>query len=76
MSDDGSTPALYAAEQFEITDPRLPLSWIFKMPKPPVWKLTPSAWAKEGFWEAYCDDDAVALSLFRREFSLLTGDGE
>ncbi len=67
LADDRTTPALHNAEQFEITSPKIPEDWVFRIyPKASEWVITPSHWAGEGFWMAYFDGDAAAKSLFER----------
>lgn len=71
LGDDGVTPALQAAEQFEITSPEIPSDWIFRVYPPQEWELTPAAWSADGFWMAYFDGDASAKDLFEKIASAL-----
>jgi len=71
MSDEGVTPALHDANQFEIIAPEIPNSWIFRTFPNSEWQLIPAAWAGKGFWEAYFDRDAAARSLFDAEVAAM-----
>jgi hypothetical protein len=67
LGDDRTTPALHNAEQFEITSPKIPEDWVFRIyPRASEWVITPSSWAGEGFWTAYFDADAAAKSLLEK----------
>lgn len=71
LGDDGITPALQSAEQFEITSPEIPPNWIFRMYPDEEWELTPAAWASGEFWMAYFDGDPSAKALFEKVASEL-----
>jgi hypothetical protein len=71
IGDDGLTPAIHSAEQFEIISPEIPNGWIFQMRADLSWVLRPFAWAEQSFWASYFDGDASAQSTFNRTVSEL-----
>jgi hypothetical protein len=73
IGDDNVTPALHDAELFEVTSPEIPEGWIFRVYPASEWEMTPAAWAREGFWTAYFDGDAVAKATFSHVVSALQG---
>lgn len=65
IADDGHTPALQDAEQFELISCEIPKDWIFRMYKKGEWELTPSAWNLDGFWVSYFDGEPAAKKAFQ-----------
>ena len=64
VGDDGFTPALQSAGQFEIVEDAIPDNWVFRRYSDSEWVIMPAAWAAEGFWTAYFDGDASARAAF------------
>lgn len=70
VGDDGQTPSLHRAVQFDLVEGDIPTSWVVHYAPGGVMELGPAAWAKAGFWEAYFDGDSGAQATFnaiRRE---------
>jgi hypothetical protein len=69
VGDGANGVALFSLEQFEIVSTKIPGAWI------PIWNtsggfaLTTESWAKAGFWEAYYEQEPVALQMFENERS-------
>ena len=67
MGDEPNGVALFALDQFEITNSKMPDSWIPKWGKNGFFELSPEAWQKAGFWERYYDKDSEAIRMFEDE---------
>jgi hypothetical protein len=77
VGDDGFTPALQSASQFEILDEAIPDNWVFRQFSDSEWVIMPTALAAEGFWEAYFDGDVSARAAFDQVIStIVTKSGE
>lgn len=66
------TPALFEAELFTVTDPRVDGSWVVRYNDAGDIGLTPEAWSAPGFWEDYFNQDPVALERFRAVLSQMS----
>lgn len=64
LGDDKMSPALFDANQFELVSNKIPEEWCVKFVPGSYFKLTPKAWANDGFWEDYSDCDAEAERIF------------
>ena len=65
IGDDGRTPVLQDAEQFELISRTIPNNWTFRLLDKNEWEITPIAWSSDGFWVSYFNGDAEAKALFR-----------
>ncbi len=71
-ADDNATPALFEVTAFEITDSRLPPSWIaVQVEGVQVIQMMPIAWSENGFWEAYFDGDTAARKQYDADLIIL-----
>lgn len=67
IGDNGTTPALHDASQFEVVNDLIPSTWVV-VSKPGIcFELTPKSWTKAGFWENYFDGMREAVALFELE---------
>ena len=72
VADDNVTPALFEVTSFEITDNRLPPSWVIvQVEGIQIIQMMPIAWSKKGFWEAYFDSDATARKQYNEDLMVL-----
>lgn len=71
VGDDGFTPALQPASQFEIVDGVIPKNWVFRQYSDSEWVIMPAIWAKDGFWTSYFDGDASARAAFAEALSAI-----
>jgi len=67
IADDGTTPAIFNANQFKVASPDLPKSWIANCEPGSYFELAPAAWTEPGFWENYFDGEMEAVSCFDLE---------
>lgn len=71
-ADDNATPALFEVTAFEITDNRLPASWVaVQVEGVQVIQMMPIAWSKNNFWEEYFDGDATAREQYETDLVVL-----
>ena len=59
------------ASAFEIVSDVIPASWKVKVLKNTAITISPLAWQKNGWWEAFYEDDPVAHTEFEREYNLI-----
>lgn len=64
ISDESKTPALFAANQFDVIDGSLPFNWIANTVPGSYLELAPSLWTRKGFWEDYFDGVSIARGHF------------
>ncbi len=64
IDDENISPVLFAAGQFVITSSLIPKEWIIKVKQNGYFELTPEPWSRDGFWEAYFNDDPEAVKAF------------
>lgn len=67
IGDDGQTPGLHKAIQFDLVSGDIPASWVVSYVPEKLMELGPAAWAKAGFWEDYFDNDPAARTIFDTE---------
>jgi hypothetical protein len=68
LGDDGATPALHDASQFEVISGFLPSEWKVEMVPRKYLSLEPEPWLAPGFWDAYFNLDPDAKAVFDRSF--------
>jgi hypothetical protein len=69
---DNDTPALFEVIAFDITDNRLPASWVaVQVEGLEVIQMMPIAWSENGFWEAYFDGDNAARKQYHADLMVL-----
>jgi hypothetical protein len=71
MSDNKTTPALFSAKLFEITEPTIPHNWIVTKGKLGDYSLGPKAWSDVGFWERFFDGEDEAVVIFREQVRVM-----
>ncbi len=64
IGDDGKTPAYHDAQQFEVVTDAIPKEWCINFKPGMYLELAPKRWSKDGFWEAYFNDDPEAVKAF------------
>jgi hypothetical protein len=65
LAPDGANAiALFFLEEFEVVSAKIPDVWIAAWYPKGGFALTTEAWNRDGFWEAYYDQDPVALRKF------------
>jgi len=67
IGDDKYTPFLADANQFEVTDTKIPKSWEINFSPNSHFSISPKAWCRVGFWDDYFDGDPEAEAIFDRE---------
>ena len=69
LGDNENGPALFSAEQFEVTSSKIPLSWGIKVTKSGLGiELGPEGWWRKRFWEDYYDQVPEAWREFQAEY--------
>ena len=71
LSDDGYTPALYDASQFEMLTNVIPSNWIVSMKVSEFFSLTPKTWDVPNFWESFFDGDPHAKKIFSDTYNFI-----
>ena len=67
LGDDGATPALHDASQFEVVSNFLPSSWKIYIGSQKLLSIEPESWLTPEFWEAYFNFDPEARATFDKE---------
>lgn len=67
LADDGFTPGMYRADQFELVSNVIPANWVVNFEAGLYFELAPRAWLKDGFWEEYFDGNPIAIESFESE---------
>jgi hypothetical protein len=70
LTDEGSL-GLWESKYFMTVDDTVPDSWTVRVAEDGVLRLAPTAWHAVGFWEAYYDDDPVAIEAVEAELRRL-----
>jgi hypothetical protein len=68
---DDKMPAIFEADQFDITSDKVPSNWIVKIDRIGSVDLSPAAWFREGFWEDCYDGDPAALEIYKQEARII-----
>lgn len=58
---------LFDADAFATVDRTIPASWVAQLSNCGTLQMGPAAWLVPGFWEAYYDDDPVAIEAVEAE---------
>lgn len=75
ISDDvEGSPAIFSANQFQITSLTKPSNWEVTIKKNNFIIIGPAAWSKNGFWEECYDGDHNALEIYKREARIIMSD--
>lgn len=64
IGNDGRTPALFAASQFEIIRGNIPSVWEVQIEEEGRLEIGPRPWLRPGFWEDYFDGMPEATTEF------------
>ncbi|GAB2191562.1 hypothetical protein MAH1_31750 [Sessilibacter sp. MAH1] len=75
LSDDGRTPGMYKADQFELVNKKLPSSWVANYEAESYFELAPKLWVEPGFWESYFDGEPDAVDVFNSEKESILSEG-
>jgi hypothetical protein len=59
--DAGGGPGVWDSRLFHTSSGDVPADWVATIDERGVLRLGPAAWQREGFWEAFFDDDPAAI---------------
>lgn len=74
IGDDGKTPALHDARQFEPITSKLPKTWGIDFQPNNYFEIAPRTWLEQGFWERFFDGDKEAIEIFETEKAIAFDD--
>ncbi|MFB2556519.1 hypothetical protein [Herbiconiux liangxiaofengii] len=72
ITDNGET-ALFPASRFTIVDGSVPVNWV-RIVRESGTTMTPMAWTRPDFWEAFYDGDLIARNTYYDELATILDD--
>lgn len=70
------TPALFEADLFSVTDPRVDEAWVVQYSNPGEIDLVPEPWSEPGFWEDFFDGHPEAVARYQQVLRRMVEGGE